>query len=48
MFHSAYVAVQKYFRHGPWYLTNCKNVAFDVMLSITVFYTVLKSIDGRM
>ena len=20
MFHSAYVAVQKYFRHGPWYI----------------------------
>jgi mannosidase alpha-like ER degradation enhancer 1 len=22
MFHSAYIAVQKYFRHGPWYSTN--------------------------
>lgn len=21
MFHSAYIAVQKYFRHGPWYST---------------------------
>lgn len=20
MFHSSYVAVQKYFRHGPWYV----------------------------
>lgn len=24
MFHSAYLAVQKYFRHGPWYtLSSC-------------------------
>lgn len=22
MFQSAYVAVQKYFRHGPWYFNN--------------------------
>lgn len=22
MFHSAYLAVQKYFRHGPWYCTD--------------------------
>jgi ER degradation enhancer, mannosidase alpha-like 1 len=23
MFHSAYLAVQKYFRHGPWYILLC-------------------------
>ncbi|KAG5039527.1 hypothetical protein JHK85_012003 [Glycine max] len=39
MFHSAYVAVQKYFRHGPWYHTNCKNLCVYVMLSITLYMT---------
>jgi mannosidase alpha-like ER degradation enhancer 1 len=34
MFHSAYVAVQKHFRLGPWYHFNCKetHVCFTSML----------------
>ncbi|KAL5183314.1 Alpha-mannosidase I MNS5 [Glycine soja] len=47
MFHSAYVAVQKYFRHGPWYHTNCKSRCFFVMLSIAVYlYSTHKVLIG--
>jgi len=35
MFHSAYVAVQKHFRHGPWYHFNCKKHVFVLLVCLS-------------
>lgn len=51
MFHSAYIAVQKYFRHGPWYRTNCKicllSFFFTTLIVCLSSTLKLKGIDGR-
>jgi hypothetical protein len=43
MFHSAYLAVQKYFRHGPWYCTERSSKASHLCLGsfLTTFFSLV-------